>query len=76
MESIKNLINNKQIQYGLLIIVLLIIASVSLYMGLKRFYEKKKQNESVYKPEEVWFTLYYVTWCPHSIQTKPIFEKC
>ena len=74
MDSLKNLIAQKQVQYGLLICVFLIVVGIGLYMGLKSFSERKKKKESVYKPEEVWFTLYYVTWCPHSIQTKPIFE--
>ena len=75
MESLKGLVANKKVQYGLLVVVMLLIASVGLYMGMKRFYANKHKKESVYKPEEVWFILYHVTWCPHSIQTKPIFEE-
>ena len=75
MESLKGLIANKKVQYGLLVVVMLLIASIGLYMGMKGFYASKKKKESVYKPEEVWFILYHVTWCPHSIQTKPIFEE-
>ena len=75
MESLKGLVANKKVQYGLLVVVMLLIASVGLYMGMKGFYANKHKKDSVYKPEEVWFILYYVTWCPHSIQTKPIFDE-
>lgn len=75
MESVKGLIENKKVQYALFIVTCLIITSIGLYLGMKSFSYKKNKNVSVYKPEEVWFTLYYVDWCPHSIQTKPIFEE-
>jgi len=75
MESLKDLLTNKKVQYGLLVVVLLLIASIALFMELKKFYANKHKKDSVYKPEEVWFILYHVTWCPHSIQTKPIFEE-
>ena len=75
MESVKGLLANKKIQYGLFILICVAISSIGIYYGMRGFLYKKNKDESVYKPTEVWFTLYYVDWCPHSIQTKPIFEE-
>lgn len=75
MEYARNMMSNKNIKYAALIIVLTIVALVAFYMGMKGFKNKRDKANSVYKPSEVSFVLYYVDWCPHCVTTKSVFES-
>ena len=75
MESVRGLVGNKKIQVGFVIVVFIIIAIIGLYMGLKGFSSSMKKKNSVYKPDTVFFTLYYVDWCPHCLTTKTVYDE-
>lgn len=67
MESFKTLIKNRKMNTILIISSLIIVASIALYIGMNKFYKNKEKNESTYKPDEVFFTLYKVDWCPYCL---------
>ena len=74
MELIKKLISNKTVKYGILIGIFALIIYIALSVGLNKFKKQQKLENEVYKPREVFFTLYHVDWCPYCQTTIPVYE--